>query len=127
MSERRGAARQKSFLRGCIYFNNRRSAIDCLVRDISATGAHLTFSGEVSVPDRIELHIPQKQKVLQAQVQWRRSNEIGVDFAAGQGAGNMFDEDLAERVAKLELEIVALRKMLGRLKSDLMPGSDEAA
>ena len=127
MTERRGAARQKSLLRGCIYFNGRRSAIDCLVRDISATGARLTFSGDVSVPDRIELHIPQKQKVLQAQVQWHRSNEIGVDFAAGQTASNMLDDDLTGRVAKLEIEIVALRKMLSRLKSELMPGNDEAA
>jgi PilZ domain len=127
MSERRGAARQKSFLRGCIYFNNRRSAIDCLVRDISSTGARITFAGEVSMPDKIELYIPQKQKVVQAHVQWRRSNEIGVDFTAGQGADTAFDEDLAERVAKLELEIQALRKMLGRLRSELVPGADEAA
>jgi hypothetical protein len=32
MAERRQSSRQKSFLRGCIYFNNRRSAVDCLVR-----------------------------------------------------------------------------------------------
>jgi hypothetical protein len=34
MAERRRSVRKK-FLRGCIYFNKRRSAIDCLIRDIS--------------------------------------------------------------------------------------------
>ncbi len=36
MAERRHATRQKSFLRGCVYFNKRRGAMDCLIRDISA-------------------------------------------------------------------------------------------
>ena len=44
MSERRISTRQKSFLRGCIQFNHRRTTIDCLVRDISDTGARLIFS-----------------------------------------------------------------------------------
>src|ERR1700733_14708541 len=33
--QRRRVARQKSFLRGCIYFNGRRASVDCLIRDIS--------------------------------------------------------------------------------------------
>ncbi|MFL6934868.1 MAG: hypothetical protein ACJ8EJ_09505, partial [Xanthobacteraceae bacterium] len=37
--QRRKSSRQKSFLHGCIYFNNRRSAVDCLIRDISREGA----------------------------------------------------------------------------------------
>jgi hypothetical protein len=35
MAERRRATRQKSFLRGCVYFNKRRGAVDCLIREIS--------------------------------------------------------------------------------------------
>src|SRR5215475_12513189 len=59
MSERRRSTRQKSFLRGCIYFNKRRSVMDCLVRDISDAGARLIFSEAVNVPDVVELYIPQ--------------------------------------------------------------------
>ena len=44
--ERRRVARQKSFLRGSVHFNNRRTVVDCLIRDISPNGARLTFSGE---------------------------------------------------------------------------------
>ena len=43
-TERRRIPRQKSFLRGMIYFNNRRSVADCLIRDISPYGARLIFS-----------------------------------------------------------------------------------
>ena len=49
--ERRRVARQKSFLRGMVYFNNRRSVLDCLVRDISPYGARLVFSVTVATPD----------------------------------------------------------------------------
>src|SRR5215470_3708027 len=99
MSERRGLTRRKSFLRGCIYFNNRRSAVDCLVRDVSQTGARLIFSDTVSVPDVVDLHIPQKDQMLRAHVQWRRGEELGVTFAAAAGTpAQPAGGDLAERV-----------------------------
>jgi hypothetical protein len=128
MSERRRATRQKSFLRGCIYFNNRRSAIDCLIRDVSQTGARLIFSDTVSVPDVVDLHIPQKDQMLRAHVQWRRGEELGIAFATAAGAPDQpADGDLTERVAKLEAEIAVLKKMLKRLKIDVAAGADEMA
>jgi hypothetical protein len=121
MSERRNATRQKSFLRGCIYYNKRRSAIDCLIRDISGTGARLIFSSTVQIPDIVELYIPQKEQTLRALVQWRHGEEVGVAFSetarTAQAAAPASDVgQLAERVQKLEGEIAALRKMLKRLK-----------
>src|SRR5260370_38752696 len=83
MNERRNASRQKSFLRGSIQFNNRRTVIDCLVRDISATGARLIFSDSVSVPDVVDLYIPQKEQTPRAHGQWRRGEGVGVAFAKG--------------------------------------------
>jgi hypothetical protein len=62
--ERRKVARQKSFLRGMIQFNSRRSVQDCLIRDISPYGARLVFSDTPSTPDVLELNIPQKEKTL---------------------------------------------------------------
>ena len=35
MNDRRTRTRQKSFLQGRIFFNNRRASLDCLVRDFS--------------------------------------------------------------------------------------------
>jgi len=121
-TERRRIARQKSFLRGMIYFNNRRSVADCLIRDISPYGARLIFSDTVTTPDLLDLYIPQKEQTLRAQVIWRVGHEVGVAFPqaihpepATTGAG-----DLTERVVKLEAEVTALKRMLKKLTA----GSD---
>src|SRR5258708_30905418 len=121
-TERRRIARQKSFLRGMIYFNNRRSVSDCLIRDISAFGARLIFSDAVTTPDLLDLYIPQKEQTLRSQVVWRNGLEVGVAFPqaihaepATAGSG-----ELAERVIKLEAEVLALKRALKKLTS----GSD---
>jgi hypothetical protein len=62
MLERRQAPPQRSFLRGLVYFNNRQSAVDCLIRDISDLGARLKFPDSVVLPDAIELYIPQRTR-----------------------------------------------------------------
>ena len=131
MGERRQSARQKSLLRGCIYFNNRRLAVDCLVRDFSSAGARLIFSDAVSVPEAVDLYIPHKDKMLRARVQWRHGNEVGVVFAKesalAAGPAPASDREIAERVEKLEVEIATLRKMFKRLKAELAPDGEEAA
>ena len=131
MSERRNTTRQKSFLRGCIYFNNRRSAVDCLIRDITDTGARVIFSAAVQIPDVVDLYIPLKEQTLRAIVQWRHGDEVGVAFdeaARAPGPPAATDAmDLSERVKKLEEEIVALRKMLKRLKGEIAGGADNEA
>lgn len=119
MSERRKSSRQKSFLRGVVYFNMRRSVADCLIRDISEDGARLIFSDTISLPDIVELYIPQKEQTLRALVQWRHGRELGVTFDDPALALDPAAEpgDLAARVAKLEIEIASLRRMLKRLKA----------
>ena len=135
--ERRRIVRQKSFLRGMIYFNNRRAAVDCLVRDISLYGARLIFSDAVTTLDAFDLYIPQKEQTLRVHVIWRLGQEVGVAFAqaaqmdpaaeqqpgdSGSGPG----QALAERVARLEIEILGLKRMLKKLKTDTGPEFDAA-
>src|SRR5260370_28675370 len=101
-TERRRIARQKSFLRGMIYFNDRRNAVDCLIRDISPYGARLIFSDAVTTPDVLELYIPQKEQTLRVHAIWRHGQEVGVAFAqAAQMDPAAEPGDLAERVARL--------------------------
>jgi hypothetical protein len=126
MSERRGSTRRKSFLRGCIYFNNRRNTLDCLIRDISTVGARLLVSETVNVPDVVELYIPQKEETLRARVQWRRDGEVGVAFGVGARAPRNRDDELAPRVEKLEAEVATLRKMLKRLKAEVASDPEDA-
>ena len=129
MGERRRASRQKSFLRGCIYFNKRRSVADCLIRDISDEGAKIIFSDTINIPDVIELYIPQKEQTLRAQVQWRHGNELGVTFGDVAPALSQPVEagDLAARVALLETEMAAMRRLLKRLKAEVSGDDDSQA
>ena len=126
MGERRRSERQKSFLRGCVYFNKRRGAIDCLIRDISDSGARIIFSDTVNVPDLIDLYIPQKERTVRARVQWRHGDEIGLAFpdAARAAGGSPAAGELAQRVSQLETEIASLRRVLKRLKSEVKAGND---
>lgn len=133
MSERRQSPRQKSFLRGCIYFNNRRSAVDCLIRDISDHGARLRFSDSITIPDSFELHIPQKNQTLRVTARWRHGMDVGVAFADAARApaspstsGPPDVAALAERVQKLETEVAELRRLLRRLKIELANDVDAA-
>jgi hypothetical protein len=126
MSERRVAPRQKSFLRGCIYFNNRRSVMDCLVRDLTEDGARIIFSHAVNVPDVVELYIPQKEQTLRAHVKWRRGDDVGLDFIDRETAASVSPEaELAKRVAQLEAEVTALKKMVRQIKREL-PNQNDA-
>src|SRR4029079_19636324 len=79
--ERRRTARQKSFLRGTIYFNNRRHAVDCLIRDISPYGARLIFSDSVSTRDTLELYIQQTEQTCRINSICRHGLEVGAAFA----------------------------------------------
>jgi hypothetical protein len=125
MGERRRSVRQKSFLRGCVYFNKRRGALDCLVRDISDQGARIIFSETVSVPDIVDLYIPQKEQTLRAHVQWRHGDEIGLAFPdAVRGSGASKSEELIGRVAQLETEIASLRRALKKLKAEVSVRDD---
>jgi len=80
MNERRRSIRQRSFLRGCVYFNNGRNSVDCLIRDISYEGARIIFSDPVNIPDVVQLNIPDKKRTVPASVQWRHGNKIGLAF-----------------------------------------------
>ena len=124
MVERRRVPRQKSFLRGCIYFDKRRGALECLIRDISDLGARIIFSENVTVPDAVELHIPQRHKTLRAQVQWRRADEIGLSFPDAERIGPPGTEELMERIVQIETEMASMRKMIKRLKNEIEVGDD---
>ena len=125
MGERRSSARQKSFLKGQIIFNNRRSVVECLIRDISSDGARLILSQTGIIPDVIELYIPQKEETLRARVQRRADSEIGVAFMVDTAAAAAGSGDLAERVKQLEAEVAAIKRLVKKLKAD-MTDSDAA-
>lgn len=121
MLERRSVARQRSFMQGRIYFNHRRSSMDCTVRDFTSKGARLECSETVALPDVFELYIPSKDEYFRARLAWRKANLIGISWAPEQApqaaAENARSGDpIADRIAKLEQEVARLHERLDALQ-----------
>jgi hypothetical protein len=122
MIERRALVRHKTFIKGRIYFNNRLSSLDCIVRDVSERGARLQVPESVAVPDAFELFLPSKDEHYRAQARWRRGDQIGVSWAADTlskqkaESGAESEHSLAERVARLEQEVAALQRRFDNLR-----------
>ncbi|GJE14931.1 MULTISPECIES: PilZ domain-containing protein [Methylobacterium] len=125
MSEHRREARQRVFLKGRIVFNNGSSSFDCLVRDMSATGARLVMSDATTLPEAFDLYIPQKDRTFRATLRWRREDGIGVTFADEQArattaapapaATDASVSMLLKRIGELETENAALRRLLASM------------
>ena len=118
MNGRRASRRQKSFLRGVVYFDKRRSETACLVRDLSEDGARIVLSQTITIPDVIELQIPQREQTLSARVQWRRADEVGLSFSKPDTATTPRENQLIKRIAELEAEITTFQRTIKRLKRD---------
>jgi|GEM_PF-848403 len=123
------AIRQKTFLKGIVYYDNRRASIECVIRDISDSGARLTFEHPVIVPDNIELFIPHKQQTLRARVQRREPNEIGIAFEVERSTEprRAFDAELQQRVETLETEIAEIKRLITKIKARMAPNELDAA
>ena len=123
------AIRQRTFLKGTLYYDNRRASIECVIRDMSDSGARLTFEHSAIVPDNVELFIPHKQQTLRACVQRRGPNEIDIAFEVERSAEprRVSDAELQQRVETLETEIAALKRMVSRLKGKVLPHDLDAA
>lgn len=74
--EHRTAARQRVLKRGTIEFGG--GAIDCTVRNISATGAALDVTSPIGIPVRFNLVTEGNR--LSCRVVWRKEKRIGVAF-----------------------------------------------
>jgi hypothetical protein len=125
-NNRRSSARNRSFIRGRIQFNNGQASFDCLVRDLSQTGARLAVTGSAPLPDVFELLLPSRDARFRAQVRWRHADEIGVAFLnadAPLGA----TADPMSRLTELEAENAKLRKLVDQLRAELRKAKAEYA
>ena len=76
---RRIRRRQRVLKGGKILFNDGHSTIDCIVRDLSETGARLRVESVIGVPDHFELRASDGRS-WHCHVRWRAMTECGVEF-----------------------------------------------
>lgn len=81
-NDARIAQRRRVLKSGKVAYSDRHVTIDCLVRDMSATGARLRIEGSVTAPDTFELLVPLEGLEANCQVVWRSGADLGVRFLA---------------------------------------------
>jgi hypothetical protein len=123
MSNRRTTTRQKSFLQGRIIFNNRRSSVDCLIRDIGEDGARLKISDTITLPEAVDLYLPAKDETHRARIRWRHNGEIGVVFVLDGASSPSLAPgepvvDFATRLQRLETDVAELQRSIRDLKQE---------
>ena len=116
----RNAQRSRTLLRGRIEFNDGTSSLDCLIRDLSETGARIDVSEAVTLPLAFRIFVPKHDRRYQATLRWHRNGQAGVEFAGSQQAAAAPAGDEAERmkVARLEAEVKRLRGILEAIRAD---------
>ena len=80
MENRRGHERHRTLKSGKIIFNRKTSVVDCMVRNLSESGACLQVDTVVGIPEAFELLIAPEQNVRTCSVKWRSANRLGVSF-----------------------------------------------
>ncbi|KMO20067.1 PilZ domain-containing protein [Methylobacterium platani] len=123
MSELRRETRLRTFLKGRILFNNGNSSMDCLVRDLSGSGARLMLSQTATLPEGFDLYIPAKERTHKATLRWRREDSIGVTFAEETARAPAPEADpaaLLARIQDLEAENASLRRQLREAEAMLL-------
>ena len=121
MDDKRSTPRLHSFLKGRVLFNGGQNSLDCLIRDISGTGARLELSASVTLPDRFDLYLPHRDETCKVHSQWRRGTQLGVafDHVEAVPAAPPGERDLASRVQQLEAELGLMRLLIAQMKSEL--------
>jgi diguanylate cyclase (GGDEF)-like protein len=82
MDERRQSHRARTLRSGKILFNDRRSVVDCTVRNLSGEGACLQVASLVGIPASFDLMIEGEASSRPCRMMWQSDNRAGVAFRA---------------------------------------------
>jgi hypothetical protein len=78
--EKRIAARRKVLKAAKIIYLDKKTVIDCTIRDLSETGAKLNIENQASVPKEFYFFSMSDGTMRPSMVIWRREKQIGVNF-----------------------------------------------
>jgi hypothetical protein len=80
VAERKGQQRRRTLKPAKIVFGRRSCVIDCMVRNVSASGACLVLPSTVGVPDRFDLMVATETYPRHCRVAWKDDTRVGVTF-----------------------------------------------
>lgn len=112
MQDRRGSVRRRTYLCGRIAFNNRCSAMDCIVRNLSHNGAMLEFAETMLPPGEFDFCIVGKGENRRGRLIWREGPRIGV-ATERTGFHPVSSLETERLIRKLKADRTALARRLG--------------
>jgi diguanylate cyclase (GGDEF)-like protein len=124
VNERRESHRARMWRGGKVLFNNRRSVLDCTIRNLSPGGACLQVESLAGVPATFELLIDGEDAPRPCHLVWQSDHRAGVEFVAGQsqtaddGGGRHAHHQPAPRTGGdlIRNELLGLRAALDEAK-----------
>jgi hypothetical protein len=113
----RRTQRRRALLGATITFNHGNSTVECLIRDISDSGARLAVPEAVTLPAAFELSIPRKNKRRPVQMLWRRADVVGVRFAEQPASTSSRNGEAAlqRELRERDAELARLRDRIAEL------------
>ena len=81
-SDRRDSIRHRCLKTGVLVFNNGFSSINCLVRDLSETGARIEIEGNFDMRHVLELRLVESGRRYRVEKRWHSGNRYGLRFVA---------------------------------------------
>lgn len=121
MDNHRSSSRSRTLLPARIEFYDGAIKLECVVKDLSETGARIRVSESVSIPESFRLYLPKTDRWFDAQLKWRRTDLIGVAFENADNkdiapdAPPVIDQRYVER---LEHELANVKRILAEIKAD---------
>ena len=86
--QRRVATRRRVLKSAKIILDDMR-AIDCVLRDMSETGAKVLVDSTNKLPDKFRLFVVADSSIRDAEIAWRRHDMIGVNFTSDAKAASL--------------------------------------
>ena len=113
MPDRRQSARDKVMFGGVAEIGERGATRECVVRNISETGASIEFSNVIRLPKKqMSLTIAKKGRSFLARIIWWRDNFVGVAFSSER---ELPVSDLEARLRKSEQKKRQLQRRIKEL------------
>lgn len=81
MLDRRRIARMRAFKGGKIEFDRHWPTVDCVVRNISKSGAFLELTDDSNTPLEFSLVFTMNNEIRTCRQVWRQGRTLGVQFA----------------------------------------------
>jgi hypothetical protein len=120
----RDSVRSAALLRARIRFQNGYKTVDCVVRNVSLSGARLEVSPTLWLPNEFELEIPQRAAEFKCALMWSKDDLVGVKFLSSIGATP--DAPDVEETEDLRSENARLREEIARLTARILELTSEA-